>query len=212
MYELAEILVCDPVAPHRAATRSALYALGCRRVSIVGSLRDFLESMEARPPDLAICEAQVGLRDLCEAIMELRRGKGYNPFLIIIVTAWAVDAAVASQVIGSGADGFLLRPFSAGTLDQRMRAHVLQQKPFVVTESYVGPERRCSGERPSSAFSFAPPNLLKMKMEARGNVDEAIRRFNAELLLARATLVKELERLEPSRSSELIPTTSQMPA
>src|SRR5258705_940431 len=178
-YDLAEVMVCDPVASNRAATRSALYSLGCRHIEIGGTLRDFLEALEHRPPDLALCEAQVGESELCRAIRELRHGEhSYNPFAIIIVTAWMPNAALTTDILNSGADGLLLRPFSAALLDQRIRTHVMQQKPFVVTEDYIGPERRAVG-RTSSELTFAPPNSLKMKIEERANPDEAIRRFNA---------------------------------
>lgn len=196
LYDLAEVLICDPVASHRASTRSALYALGCRHVEIVSSLDDFLDALDNRPPDLALCEAQVGLDALCDAIRKLRRGEGYNPFLILIVTAWTIGPAQAQQLMNSGADGFLLRPFSAGALDQRIRAHVLNRKPFVVTEAYVGPERRQQSDaRPNTAFSFDPPNFLKMKLDGRQHSDEAIRQFNVELRTSRAKLMQELERI-----------------
>jgi CheY-like chemotaxis protein len=183
-YDLAEVLVCDPVASNRAATRSALYSLGCRHIEIGGGLRDFLEALEHRPPDLALCDAQVGEAELCRAIRELRHGeRSYNPFAIIIVTAWMPNAALTTEILNSGADGLLLRPFSAAVLDQRIRTQVMQQKPFVVTEDYIGPERRALG-RPSSALTVAPPNSLKMKIEERANLDEATRRFNVDLRVA----------------------------
>jgi CheY-like chemotaxis protein len=183
-YDLAEVLVCDPVASNRAATRSALYSLGCRHIEIGGSLRDFLEALEHRPPDFALCEVQVGESELYRAIRELRHGEhSYNPFAIIIVTAWMPSPALTTEILNSGADGLLLRPFSAAVLDQRIRTHVMQQKPFVVTEDYIGPERRAVS-RPPSAPTFAPPNSLKMKIEGRANPDEAIRRFNADLRAA----------------------------
>jgi CheY-like chemotaxis protein len=193
-YDLAEVLVCDPVASNRAATRSALYSLGCRHIEIVGNLRDFLEALENRPPDLALCEIQVGESELCQAIRELRHGEqSYNPFAIIIVTAWVPNTPLASQILNSGADGLLLRPFSAALLDRRIRTHVLQQKPFIVTDDYIGPERRAAG-RPSSAHSFAPPNSLRTKIEGRADPDEAVRRFNADLRAACATLADAKQR------------------
>jgi DNA-binding NarL/FixJ family response regulator len=192
-YDLAEILVCDPVAPHRAATRSALYSLGCRQIEIVASLRDFMQALDNRPPDVAICEAQMGAAELCDAIRKLRRGEAYNPFVIIIVTAWTTSSALASDVINSGADGLLLRPFSAAILDQRIRTHVLNQKPFIVTDSYVGPERRDSEKQVTKAFSLVPPNSLKMKIEGRPRIDGAILQFNAELRAASTRLADELK-------------------
>jgi CheY-like chemotaxis protein len=183
-YEFAEVLVCDPVATHRAATRSALYSLGCRHIEIVGNLRDFVQALDQRPPDVAICETQVGEAELCHLMRELRKGgQSYSPFTVIIVTAWATSPAVITEISNAGADGLLLRPFSAAMLDQRIRAHVLQRKPFVVTEDYIGPERRAAG-RPSSAFSFTAPNSLKAKIDGRVNPEEASRRFAAELRAA----------------------------
>jgi CheY-like chemotaxis protein len=193
-YDLAEVLVCDPVASNRAATRSALYSLGCRHIEIAGNLRDFLEALENRPPDLALCEVQVGELELCQAIRELRHGeRSYNPFAIIIVTAWMPNTSLATEILHSGADGLLLRPFSAALLDQRIRTHVLQQKPFVVTDGYIGPERRAAG-RPSSARSFTPPNSLRTKIEGRADPDEAVRQFNADLRAACANLVDAKQR------------------
>jgi CheY-like chemotaxis protein len=197
-YDLAEILICDPVASNRAATRSALYSLGCRHIEIVGSLRDFSEALENRPPDLALCEVQVGEAELCRVIRELRGGvKSYNPFLIIIATAWAPNATLTTDVLSAGADGLLLRPFSSAVLDHRVRAHVLHQKPFIVTGDYIGPERRAL-ERPSNAFSLMPPNSLRAKIDGRNNLDEAVRRFNTELRAACIKLAAAKQRRNPS--------------
>jgi hypothetical protein len=108
--------------------------------------------------------------------------------------AWVANSALANEVIDSGADGLLLRPFSADILDQRIRTHVLNQKPFIVTDSYVGPERRDSAKRSPAEFSFVPPNSLKMKIGGRQHIDEANRRFNAELRAASGRLAAELKR------------------
>jgi DNA-binding response OmpR family regulator len=166
----------------------------------VGNLRDFSEALENRPPDLALCEAQVGEAELCDVIRGLRQGgQSYNPFVIVIVTAWTPSAAVATEILNSGPDGLLLRPFSAALLDQKIRTHVLQRKPFVVMDSYVGPERRAT-VRPSSAPSFAPPNSLKMKIEGRENLNEAVHLFNCELQAACAKLA---DAKNQRKSSEL---------
>lgn len=179
-YDLAEMLVCDPVASSRAATRSALYSLGCRHIEMCGNLRDFLEALENRPPDVALCEAQVGGAELCRAIRDLRQGQCYNPFAIIIVTAWKPSAALITQILATGADGLLVRPFSTALLDQRIRAHVLQQKPFVVTDDYIGPERR-SSERQSDTLSIARPNSLRVKLDNPEHSEKASRRFDVAL-------------------------------
>jgi CheY-like chemotaxis protein len=213
-YELAELLVCDPVGTHRAATRSALYSLGCRNIEIVGTLRDFVQALDHRPPDVAICEAQVGEVELCAIMRKLRQGgQSYSPFTVIIVTAWAANPAVMTEISNAGADGLLLRPFSAAMLDQRIRAHVLQRKPFIVTDDYIGPERRAPG-RPSNVFSFIAPNSLKAKIDGRVNPEEARRGFAADLRVAWTKLDAETRRRSawaPPHSSAGLPSYTQTP-
>jgi len=188
-YSLTQILICDPVAPNRAATRSALYSLGCRNIEIVASLRDFIDALDRRPPDIAICEIQAGEEELCKAIRVIRRDPhSYNPFVIIIVTAWTTNAALISQISNAGADDLLLRPFSASVLDRRIHAHVLRRKRFVVAADYIGPERRTGRARASDVISLDPPNSIKIKTEVRANSEEAARRFEIELRAARAKL------------------------
>jgi len=48
------------------------------------------------------------------------------------------NAALTTDILNSGADGLLLRPFSAAVLINVSEQHVMQQKPFVVTEDYIG--------------------------------------------------------------------------
>jgi CheY-like chemotaxis protein len=187
-FDLAKILVCDPIAANRAATRSALYALGCRQIEMVANLRDLGEALDRRPPDLALCEAQVGEDELCRTIQQLRQDReSSNPFVIIIITAWAISASLSTEISKSGADGVILRPFSAGLLEQRIRAHVFRRRRFIVSADYVGPERRKEIRTPTVA-SFDPPNSLRMKAENRSDVEGAVRLFAAELQQARTKL------------------------
>src|SRR6185437_795248 len=112
-FDSAETLVYDPVSANRAATRAALYNLGFRRIETVTSLEALSECILHRPPDLAICEAQGAESELCSMIQTLRQGgSGYNPFLVIIVTAWENHNSLVARVLNSGADDLLLRPFS----------------------------------------------------------------------------------------------------
>src|ERR1700761_9520903 len=99
-YETAETLIYDPVPSNRTATRSLLYHLGFRRIDTVSSLETLNEMMQRRPPDLALCEAQGSEGELCSMIQNLRQGAtGYNPFVVIIVTAWEKSATLVSSVL-----------------------------------------------------------------------------------------------------------------
>lgn len=192
-YDTAETLVYDPVAANRTATRSALYTLGFRRIETVASLDAFNEFIMRRPPDLALCETLGAEDDLCHSIQALRQGtSAYNPFIVVIVTAWENHNSLVNRVLNSGADDLLLRPFSTAMLGARIRTHVERRKGFVITSDYIGPDRRHSNpSRTSNIDLFQPPNSLKMKAKERITTEEASLRLDTELKSARETLTSE---------------------
>jgi DNA-binding response OmpR family regulator len=192
-FDTAEVLVYDPVSSNRNATRASLYTIGFRRIETVATIDAFMESMRRRPPDLTLCEVQGAEVDICDTIQTLRQGVStYNPFIVIIVTAWEQTSALVTRVLNSGADDLLLRPFSTTTLQARISSHVERRKGFVVTTDYVGPDRRRLGDtRPSNVNIFDPPNSLRMKSLERMTSEEATQRLDRELKIARDVLSKE---------------------
>src|SRR5580658_10381854 len=185
-YDTTETLIYDPVAANRTATRAALYTLGFRRIETVASLDAFIDAIRRRPPDLALCEAQGSDTELCRIVQDMRQGAaGFNPFVVLIVTAWEKSAALVSRVVNSGADDLLLRPFSTALLGQRIAAHTEHRKGFVITTDYVGPDRRREHERPINVDLFEPPNSLRMKVKDRLTSEAAAHKLDQELKAAR---------------------------
>ncbi|MBI3676519.1 MAG: hypothetical protein HY243_07860 [Proteobacteria bacterium] len=191
-YDSAETLIYDPVSANRAATRAALYNLGFRHFEVASTIEAFEDSIKRRPPDLAVCEAQGAENELCASIQNLRQGtSGYNPFIVIIVTAWENSNSLVSRVINSGADDLILRPFSTAVIGQRIRTHIERRKGFVVTSEYVGPDRRRDPGRESNVELFDPPNSLKLKALERLSAEEITARLDAQLRVARERLTAE---------------------
>ena len=191
-FDSVDVLIYDPVSANRAATRAAMYTLGFRKTETVPTLENFLESVQKSPPDIVLCESQGQVEELCSVIQQMRQGAaGYNPFLVIIVTAWENSANLINQVISSGADDLLLRPFSTALLRQRIEAHADRRKGFVITTDYVGPDRRKDSNRPSNVEMFEPPNSLKMKAKDKLSADDIARKLDAELKTAREKLTSE---------------------
>jgi len=192
VYDSAEALVYDPVSANRMSTRSALYALGFRKIDTVATVRAFAEFICKRPPDLAICEVQGAVGEVCDEIQQLRRcADNFNPFIVIIATAWEKNASLVSRVVNSGADDLLLRPFSMGLLQNRIDTHIEARKRFVVTTDYVGPDRRRDQARTSNIDLFDPPNSLRMKAKDRLTSDQVAQRLDNELQAARDVLKTE---------------------
>ncbi|HEX3811141.1 MAG TPA: hypothetical protein VHW02_15710 [Rhizomicrobium sp.] len=191
-YEQAEALIYDPIAANRTGTRSALYALGFRRIDTAVTLEAFADALRKHPPDIAIAEAQGVEAELSELIQSVRRGTGgLNPFVVMIITAWSNDNTLVGRVINSGADDLLLRPFSTTLLGQRIRGHIERRKGFVITSDYVGPDRRRDTARASNVELHEPPNSLKMKALDRLSADETAKRLDIELSAARETFAAE---------------------
>src|SRR6201999_1957125 len=136
-----------------------------------------------------LCEAQGAADELCAAIQQLRQdGGSFNPFIVIMVTAWEKTTTLINKVVSSGADDLLLRPFSTALLGSRIEAHIERRKGFVITTDYVGPDRRKDGTRASAVECFDPPNSLKMKAKDKLTSDLIAKRLDAELRVARDRL------------------------
>ena len=191
-YDSVDVLIYDPVASNRTATRATMYALGFRRTETVSTLEAFMEAVQKNPPDIALCEAQGAADELCAAIQQMRQGSaGFNPFVVIIVTAWDKSTGLINKVVSSGADDLLLRPFSTAQLGARIESHVDRRKTFVITTDYVGPDRRKDTNRASNAELFEPPNSLKMKAKDRMSGEAIARKLDIELKSAREELTTE---------------------
>jgi len=157
-FDSVDVLIYDPCRQNRTATRATMYALGFRRTETVSSLETFVEAMQKRPPDIALCEAQGAADELCATIQQMRQGgAGHNPFIVIIVTAWEKNTALINKVVSSGADDLLLRALFHRAAGPRIEAHIERRKGFVITTDYVGPDRRKDTGRASNVELFDRP-------------------------------------------------------
>jgi DNA-binding response OmpR family regulator len=193
-YDSVNALIYDPVSANRTATRAALYALGFRHTESVSTLEAFTDTIQRRPPDIALCEAQGAGEELCAAIQQIRQGGGGdNPFIVIIATAWEKSTGLINRVVNSGADDLLLRPFSTALLGSRIQAHIERRKGFVITTDYVGPDRRQASSRAVAAEgeAFNPPNSLKMKAKDRLSPEAIAKVMDTDLRAARERLLQE---------------------
>lgn len=186
-YDLANALVCDPVAANRMASRNALFGMGFRNIEMIASFDDLRQWLGDNDTDLLVIEASENVEEACRVMQEIRQGStGRNPFLIIIATTWQTSGEIVRGVVGAGADDLLVRPFSVKQVADRIRTHVDARKGFVVTSDYIGPDRRRDSQRPSDAQLIAVPNSLKLRA--------------AEGLPAQASAVLAARAIEKSRS------------
>jgi DNA-binding response OmpR family regulator len=177
-YEHADALVYDTVAANGETTRAALFALGFRELDAVVTLDQMAEHLRLRTPDLIVCEVAGAEIELCKLVQSLRQGlTGTNPFAAVIATTWRREGNLVNQVINSGADDLLARPFSLDLLSERLWLLVEQRKGFVVTCDYIGPDRRRDPRADGKNELLDVPNSLRHKAMggvAREELDHVI--------------------------------------
>jgi len=77
----------------------------------------------------------------------IRRDKNTpNAFVPIIMTAGSGHLARVIKARDAGISEYLVKPFSAKSLADRLMRVVEKQREFVVCETYVGPDRRVKSE------------------------------------------------------------------
>ena len=162
-FETADLLIYDPVAANRNATRASLHSLGFRKVEGAPTLEALSARLRSIPPDLLLAEVSGDEQGICSLLQSVRRGElGDSPFIVIVATTWRRDGSIINQAVNSGADDLVARPVSTSVLGERIRLLVERRKGFVVTSDYIGPDRRRT-PRPGDAHCMEVPNPLKLR-------------------------------------------------
>ncbi len=191
LYESAQTLVYDPVVSNRNATRASLSSLGFRKIELAASL-DILEAaLKAHSPDLLLVELAGTETEICRVMQSVRQGLlAWNPFTMIAVTTWRRDGSVIGQVLNSGADDLVARPFSTTQLGDRIKILIERRKRFVVTHDYIGPDRRRDANR-SEGDGFEVPNPLRIRAMEGLSDSQAEHRIAEEVVRGKETLNAE---------------------
>jgi len=162
-FETADLLIYDPVAANRNATRASLHSLGFRRVESTPTLEALSARLRSIPPDLLLAEVSGDEQGICSLLQSVRRGELCDsPFIVIVATTWRRDGSIINQAVNSGADDLVARPISTNVLGERIRLLVERRKGFVVTSDYIGPDRRRT-PRQGDAHCMEVPNPLKIR-------------------------------------------------
>ena len=155
----------DPVHANRHLTRNALFTLGFREIEAVTTLPDLRRVFEVGSFDLCIADVTNEEAEACKLIRELRMGwAGGNVFAVVVATTWRHSGDLVRHVIESGADDLLIRPLSTGTLKSRIEQQIDGRKRFVVTSTYIGPDRRRAVGREETSGLIDVPNPLRLKV------------------------------------------------
>jgi two-component system, chemotaxis family, chemotaxis protein CheY len=137
------VLVADDSPQMRRLLVAMLNAIGIWNVRTAVDGREAFDSMNAQRPDILITDADMGQVGGMELVRSVRRNHdSATPYLPIIMVTGHTERAWVEDARDAGVNEFLAKPISAGSLYSRISEVVLNPRPFVRSQGYVGPDRR----------------------------------------------------------------------
>lgn len=214
-------VVVEPPVTSRRVLRQALLAVG------MPAPREF-EEPAPRPADLMADTADILFIAASEEdpsplrlVADIRARKAAsNPFLPIIVTAFEPTPRLMRMASDAGADTIVAKPVSYKLIAERLEALVEARRPFIVTATYMGPDRRKDPRGSGIAIpGLEVPNTLAMRVhgQSMGELDVRVEEmwstmqdlrvqrcaFQVAFLLQLAWLPDAVSTLDPVHLGEL---------
>jgi DNA-binding response OmpR family regulator len=164
-FESVNLILAEANWQIRESLKSRLFHEGFRNVFATDRVERVRAAIAAVDLDLIIADTDLPDGDVCDLFYAIRHHQlGHNPFIAIIATSPVAHSDLVHRVIDSGADDLLVKPMSTDHLVQRIRQLVSGRRPFLVTSSYIGPDRRKTQRETSQTPVVDVPNPLKAKV------------------------------------------------
>lgn len=138
--------------------------------------------------DLIVLDDQFYGEDTISFIKRLRNGEiGANIFLPVITLVSLTAIETANAIIDVGSDDVVIKPLSVNDIKRRVNALLRRNIQYVVTSSYIGPNRRDEKRTdPIKDKLIEIPNTLKVKadgyletrMEIHNKIQDAHKEVN----------------------------------
>ncbi len=180
--------------------RQLLSDLEFRAIRTVSDVEKLKHAIAARTPDILVAEDHNLDGNLCSLIEGIRHGTiGDNSFMGIIIATWDPSEALIRRAVNTGADDILAQPLSRNQIGERINVLVQDRKPFIVTSSYIGPDRRKkSAPGRDGKSKIRVPDFLRAKATGEIDADEmaiemriARERINTERVIEMADAMRQ---------------------
>ncbi len=164
-------LIADDNQHMRRILRTLLHSFGAREVYEAEDGASALELYSHTAPDILIIDWAMPIFDGLELTQMIRQPDSVgNPYVPILLLSAHSEKRRVTMARDAGVTEFLAKPISANGLYQRLLSVIANPRPFIKTKtyfgpdrrrntvnSYIGPERRGSGECETSQL----PSLLE---------------------------------------------------
>ena len=138
-----KVLVVDDDRFMLTLIREILISLGIHGAHDVSDPLQALDEVKRLSPDLIITDWQMEPMDGLEFVRTVRRREDIpNPFVPIIMVSGRMDREIVQKARDSGANEVVAKPVSIGAIEKRIIAVIDHPRPFIVSKTYFGPDRR----------------------------------------------------------------------
>ncbi|MBG03434.1 MAG: hypothetical protein CMM59_05100 [Rhodospirillaceae bacterium] len=138
-----DIVYAEPDRSLRNDLRTAIGNTGYRGVRETANIGATDGAIRLSTPDVLIFDSDMEDGKMLSFIKQLRHNKiGKNPFLSAIATCAKPDQKKIERIADCGIDYVMVKPFAPAQLVQRFERIAKARKPFAVSSSYIGPDRR----------------------------------------------------------------------
>ncbi|HLO77373.1 MAG TPA: response regulator, partial [Magnetospirillum sp.] len=137
------VLIIDDSRYARSFVKSALMSFGVRNVSEAGDGPAGIEILRGQKIDLVLVDHDMEPMDGVAFTRMVRAGEevAARDVPIVMISGMAEMEKVI-EARNAGVNEFLVKPLSADSLYRRVRNALVNPRPFVVSDVYVGPCRR----------------------------------------------------------------------
>ncbi|MDX2074038.1 MAG: response regulator [Alphaproteobacteria bacterium] len=143
------LLLVDHDAELAKVLRSMLAEMGFTACDTTGSGAEAMRMLQNQPYDFLITEWNTQQLNGIDLVKKIRRAPNSpNPVLPIIMLTGRAEQSDVLLARDRGINEFVVKPFSAKTIYNRIERIVEHPRQFIVSPSFVGPNRRARGAPP----------------------------------------------------------------
>ncbi len=143
LFEDVSIVVADKDQKMAILIRKLLIAIGCRHVYIVHDGLEVIELMKEETIDIVITDWSMKSMGGIDLAIYLRQSlDSPNRTIPIIMLTAQNERRSIDTARNAGITEYVIKPFSAKTLLERIYAVVEDPRSFIISKNFVGPDRR----------------------------------------------------------------------
>jgi two-component system, chemotaxis family, chemotaxis protein CheY len=137
------LLIVDDNAQMRFLLRCLLRAWGVTKISEAETVGEAFDILRATPVSLLLVDWKMKPIDGLKFTRMLRwNSDSPNPYVPILMLTAHTEASRVAAARDAGVTGFVKKPISARVLFERLTNALTDERPFIRTGDFFGPDRR----------------------------------------------------------------------